>query len=185
MRVRIKKALVMFLQALLNVEFLVFGKYKNPISGKWMLKILGGQFEEPISLGHEFYLRNFGNITIGKYCSFGSFTRIWNYECVSVGDYFMSAGGLTINTAGHDVVSLQNTSAPVVIGKRVWIGQNVSILAGVTIGDDVVVAAGSVVVSDLEANGLYAGVPAKYKRSINRDADTIKEVEEQRRKQIG
>lgn len=53
----------------------------------------------------------------------------------------------------------------VIIGNDVWIGNHVSILEGVTIGDGAVVATGSVVIKDLEAYGVYAGVPAKKIKS--------------------
>jgi acetyltransferase-like isoleucine patch superfamily enzyme len=56
--------------------------------------------------------------------------------------------------------------APVRIGDRVWIGANALVLRGVTIGDDVVVAAGSVVTRDLPPLCLAAGVPARPIRSI-------------------
>jgi acetyltransferase-like isoleucine patch superfamily enzyme len=56
--------------------------------------------------------------------------------------------------------------APVRIGDRVWIGANSLVLRGVTIGDDVVVAAGSVVTRDLPSRCLAAGVPARPLRSI-------------------
>ncbi|MGC1632149.1 MAG: acyltransferase [Gelidibacter sp.] len=54
----------------------------------------------------------------------------------------------------------------IVIGKDSWIGSNVTILPGVTIGSHVVVAAGSVVTKNLEANSVYAGVPAKMIKKI-------------------
>ena len=50
---------------------------------------------------------------------------------------------------------------PVVIGNDVWIGENVSILSGVKIGDGAVVACGSVVVKDVEPYTIVGGVPAK------------------------
>jgi maltose O-acetyltransferase len=56
--------------------------------------------------------------------------------------------------------------APVHIGDRVWIAANALVLRGVTIGDDVVVAAGSVVTRDLPSRCLAAGAPAKPLRSI-------------------
>jgi acetyltransferase-like isoleucine patch superfamily enzyme len=56
--------------------------------------------------------------------------------------------------------------APVRLGDRVWIGANALVLRGVTIGDDVVVAAGSVVTRDLPDRCLAAGVPARPLRSI-------------------
>ncbi|TXD81362.1 acyltransferase [Subsaximicrobium wynnwilliamsii] len=57
-------------------------------------------------------------------------------------------------------------TAKIFIGKNSWIGSNVTILPGVTIGSHVVVAAGSVVTKDLEDNSVYAGVPAKKMKTI-------------------
>lgn len=54
----------------------------------------------------------------------------------------------------------------IVIGRNSWIGSNVTILPGVTIGNHVVVAAGSVVTKNLEGNSVYAGIPAKKIKSI-------------------
>ena len=55
------------------------------------------------------------------------------------------------------------------IGNRVWCGVNVTILGGVTIGDDVVLGAGSVVVKDIPANCIAVGVPAQKIRDLNRE----------------
>lgn len=55
----------------------------------------------------------------------------------------------------------KQSTKPIIIGNRVWIGQNVLILKGVTIGDGAIVAAGSVVIKDIPAYCLVAGVPAK------------------------
>ncbi|WP_369255613.1 acyltransferase [Geodermatophilus amargosae] len=57
---------------------------------------------------------------------------------------------------------------PVVIGDRVWLGARVTVLPGVTIGNDVIVAAGAVVASDCLPDGVYAGVPARRVREANR-----------------
>ena len=56
--------------------------------------------------------------------------------------------------------------APVVIGDRVWIGANSTILKGVNIGDDAVIAAGAVVTHDVGKGTLVAGVPARFIRRI-------------------
>jgi len=53
----------------------------------------------------------------------------------------------------------------VVIGNNVWLGNNVCILAGVTIGDGAIVAANSVVTKDVPAYSLVAGVPAVIKKT--------------------
>ena len=56
---------------------------------------------------------------------------------------------------------------PVISGRNVWVGANVSILPGVTIGDNSIIAAGSVVTKDVPANAIVAGVPARFIRSIS------------------
>lgn len=59
-----------------------------------------------------------------------------------------------------------NTKKPVKIGKRCWIGVNSIILPGVTIGDNVVIGAGSVVTSDIPSNMIAVGSPARVIRKI-------------------
>ena len=51
-------------------------------------------------------------------------------------------------------------------GNRVWLGANVTVLQGVTIGDNAIVAAGSVVTNDVPANAIVGGVPAKMIKMI-------------------
>lgn len=60
---------------------------------------------------------------------------------------------------------------PVTIGNDVWIGGHVTILPGVTIGNNVVVAAGAVVTHDVPDNCLVGGVPAKKIRDIENDCE--------------
>lgn len=63
---------------------------------------------------------------------------------------------------GHQIESKSsNLSAPITIGKHVWIGQRAIILKGVVIGDGAVVAAGTIVTKNVPAYSLVAGVPAK------------------------
>lgn len=69
----------------------------------------------------------------------------------------------------HTVIYADGTSnlpsAPVVIGNHVWIGVNATILKGVTIGDNAIIAAGAVVTKDIPPNCVAAGVPAKVIRN--------------------
>jgi maltose O-acetyltransferase len=58
---------------------------------------------------------------------------------------------------------------PITIGSNVWIGGHCAILPGVTIGDNSIVAAGSVVTKDVPANTIVAGNPAKLLRHITEE----------------
>lgn len=57
---------------------------------------------------------------------------------------------------------------PIHIGKNVWMGANVTILPGVTVGDRAIIAAGAVVTKDVPANKVVAGVPAKVIRDVKK-----------------
>ena len=57
--------------------------------------------------------------------------------------------------------------APIVIGRNVWIGSNATVLPGVTIGDDAVVAAASVVTKDVPEKSVVVGSPARVVRSVS------------------
>jgi acetyltransferase-like isoleucine patch superfamily enzyme len=56
---------------------------------------------------------------------------------------------------------------PILIRRNAWIGAGVTILPGVTIGENAIVAAGAVVSKDVEDNTIVGGVPAKFIRSIS------------------
>ena len=94
-------------------------------------------------------------ITIGRGCLFG--------VDVSIGD-----------SDGHDLhpdrrVAGTPETAPVRIGDNVFVGNGVRIVKGVTIGDDTVVGAGSIVTADLPAGVIAAGIPARPLREVPRD----------------
>ncbi|MDE6562553.1 MAG: galactoside O-acetyltransferase [Muribaculaceae bacterium] len=98
---------------------------------------------------------------------------------VMPGCLMMSAGGITIEDGAmiaanvqlisnnHDLYERQViTCKPVHIGKNAWIGAGATILPGVTVGDNAVVGAASVVTKDVEANTIVAGNPAKLIKVI-------------------
>ena len=98
---------------------------------------------------------------------------------VMPGCLMMSAGGITIDddaviAANVQLISnnhdLENrrviTCMPVHIGRRAWIGAGATILPGVTVGENAVVGAGSVVTHEVEPNTIVAGNPAKLIRRI-------------------
>lgn len=90
---------------------------------------------------------------------------------IYIGDYTMIGPNVTIATAGHPVLPELRQEAyqfniPVHIGKNVWIGAGVIILPGVTVGDNTVIGAGSVVTKDIPSDVVAVGNPCRVLRSI-------------------
>ncbi|HTO07427.1 MAG TPA: acyltransferase [Myxococcota bacterium] len=82
-------------------------------------------------------------------------------------DSMIGFGSRVLDSDFHDLdVDTPERSAPVTIGERTWIASDVTILQGVTIGDDVVIGARSVVTRDVPSRTLALGFPAKPVRSI-------------------
>lgn len=97
------------------------------------------------------FLSKNANIEIGELCMFSNNIIVRNHD-------------------SHRVLNLEDdkiTNPPkdIVLGKHVWIGQNVTILKGVTIGDNSVLALGSVVTKSCPNNSIMAGNPAKIVKS--------------------
>ena len=91
---------------------------------------------------------------------------------IYVGDYTMFAPSVIVATAGHPILpELRETvyqyNMPVHIGKNCWIGAGAIILPGVTIVDQVVVGAGSVVTKDLPSNVVAVGNPCQVVREVS------------------
>lgn len=101
-----------------------------------------------------------------------------SYQCffdltapVVIGQNCRVAFQTTFITSTHELGGRQmragdGIAKPIVIGDGVWVGARVTILPGVTVGDGAVIGAGAVVVSDCEADCIYAGVPARKLRKI-------------------
>ena len=90
---------------------------------------------------------------------------------IYIGDYTMIGPNVTIATAGHPVLpelrqEAYQFSIPVHIGKNVWIGAGVIILPGVTVGDNTVIGAGSVVTKDIPSDVVAVGNPCRVLRPI-------------------
>lgn len=115
------------------------------------------------------------------YTDFGKNIQVGKNVFINGGCHFQDQGGITLGDdclIGHNVVfatlnhfiepseraSLQ--PAPILLGKKVWVGSSSTILQGVTIGDNAIIAAGSVVTKDVPANAIVGGVPARLIRYI-------------------
>lgn len=96
---------------------------------------------------------------------------------IHIGDRVMIGPNVTLCTTGHPVYPLYREmvahySLPIHIGNNVWIGAHSVILPGVTIGDNTVIGAGSIVTRDIPANVVAVGNPCRVMREISdRDKD--------------
>lgn len=91
---------------------------------------------------------------------------------IYVGDCTMFGPNVTIATAGHPILPELREKAyqynqPVHIGRNCWLGAGVVVLPGVTIGDNTVIGAGSIVTKDIPANVVAVGNPCRVLREIN------------------
>ena len=97
---------------------------------------------------------------------------------IYVGDYTMFAPHVTLATAGHPILpelreKIYQFNAPIHIGRNCWLGAGVVVLPGITIGDNSVIGAGSVVTKDIPANVVAYGNPCKVIREIGeKDRET-------------
>ncbi len=113
-----------------------------------------------------------GHVHFGKniYANFG-LTMVDDTH-IYVGDYTMFGPNVIIATAGHPILpelreKNYQYNMPVRIGKNCWLGAGVIIVPGITIGDNVVIGAGSVVTKDLPSNVVAVGNPCKVLREVN------------------
>lgn len=132
-------------------------------------EIIGSQLDESTTVFVPFYT-NFGRfIQIGK-------NVFINHACT-----FLDQGGITIEdnvligpkvnliTENHPLEPANRRALickPIVIRRNAWIGAAATILPGVTVGENAVVAAGAVVSKDVPANTVVGGIPAKYIKNI-------------------
>ena len=99
----------------------------------------------------------------------GSGLKLFHGQGLVVNDHSIIGNNCTLRhntTIGHKELSDGTFSNSPDIGNNVDIGSNTAIIGAVTIGDNVIIGAGSVVVKDLEADGIYAGNPAKLIKKI-------------------
>lgn len=91
---------------------------------------------------------------------------------IYVGDYTMIGPNVTIATAGHPILPELRQQGyqynmPVHIGKNCWLGAGVIVLPGITIGDNTVIGAGSVVTKDIPSNVVAVGNPCRVLREVS------------------
>lgn len=132
----------------------------------------GVRLGDKVTLNRYAYLQGGdGGVRLGDRVEVNNFSIINGTGGVDIGDDTLIGPGVRIISyqhryAAHATIRSQPVDArPIRIGRDVWIGANAVILAGVSIGDGAVVAAGAVVREDVTPGTVVAGVPARVKKA--------------------
>lgn len=115
-------------------------------------------------------------ISIGEGCYFNAGTTFIDDWKIEIGSNCLFGPNVTLCTTGHPISPNHRMdgmySFPIKIGNTCWIGANVIVLPGITIGDHSVIGAGSVVTKDIPANVVAAGNPCRVLRQIDERDET-------------
>ena len=133
-------------------------------------ELIGKPVGEHFTLIPPFYADYGLNITVGRAVFIGYECAFTGHAAINIADQVMIAHKVNLVTAGHPVQPEKRrayiTAEPITIETNVWIGAAATVLPGVTIGADAVVAAGAVVTHDVPPATLVGGVPARVIREL-------------------
>lgn len=138
---------------------------------KELLHQILGEIKGNIVVTAPFYCDYGFNISVGSNFYTNHNCTILDGAKVEFGDNVFIAPGCVFSTAGHAIDADQRAKGleialPIKVGNNVWFGTNVSVLPGVTIGDNTIIGAGSVVNRDIPSDVIAAGAPCHVIREI-------------------
>jgi acetyltransferase-like isoleucine patch superfamily enzyme len=142
--------------------------YRTPEQVRALLsELTGREVDASVTLFPPFYSEFGKNLTLGKDVFINLNCTFQDTGGITIGDGTLIGHGSTLTTLNHSVDPDRRadmTPAPIVIGRKVWLGASVTVVPGVNIGDGSIVGAGAVVTRDVPANAIVAGIPAKLIR---------------------
>lgn len=158
-------------QEALRITAEINGSYHEPDEVRALLADLTGRPIDPSVTLFPPFRSDFGkNITFGQRVFINSGCSFQDQGGITIGDDTLIGHNTVLATLNHGMEPDRRAvmhPAPIVIGGNVWIGSNVTVLPGITIGDDAVVAAASVVTRDVPARGVVVGSPAHVVRTLD------------------
>lgn len=135
------------------------------------LRELFGRETQHVHLEPPFFCDYGYNLSLGARVYANHNLVVLDCAKVEIGDDVAVGPNVVISTAGHPVDAVHRTAGlefarPIHVGHRVWIGASVTLLPGVTIGDDTTIGAGSVVTRSIPANCVAFGNPCRVVRQL-------------------
>ncbi len=150
------------------------GSYRTPEEVRALMSELTGRpVPESLAVFPPFYSEFGKNLHLGEDVFINIGCRFQDAGGITIGDGSLIGHGSTLTTLDHGVDPDRRADmipAPIVIGRKVWLGASVTVVPGVTIGDGAIVGAGAVVTKDVPANATVAGVPARVIRMTGFEA---------------
>ena len=132
--------------------------------------LIGQELDAGFSLIPPFYTTGGENICIGHNVFINQNCTFYDLGGIDIADDVMIGPNVSLITSGHPIAPSRRragvTAAPIVIEKNVWICAGATVIGGVTVGENSVVAAGSIVTNDVPPDTLVGGNPAMFIRSI-------------------
>ncbi|MDR4034298.1 DapH/DapD/GlmU-related protein [Dysosmobacter sp.] len=157
-------------QEALRITAELNGAYHTPEEIQDLFAQLTGKpVDRTFGLFPPFYTDCGKNITLGKHVFINSGCRFQDQGGITIGDGALIGHNAVLATLDYGMDPSERHDlfpAPIHIGENVWLGANVTVLGGVTIGDNAVIAAGAVVTKNIPPNTVAAGVPARVVRTL-------------------
>ena len=133
-------------------------------------ELTGRPVDADFALIPPFYTESGVDIRVGRKVFVNQNCTFYDLGGIDIGDAVMIGPNVSLITSGHPLEPSRRrdgvVARPIVIERNVWIAAGATILGGVTVGENSVVAAGAVVTRDVPADTLVAGNPARVVRSI-------------------
>lgn len=159
------RASAYYSQEALKITAEINGGYHTPDEVRSLMSRLTGQeLDEHFGLFPPFYTDCGKNIRLGHGVFINAGCKFQDQGGIEIGDGALIGHNAMLATLNHGIAPAERHDLfpkPIKIGCNVWLGTNVTVIGGVTIGDNAVIAAGAVVTRDVPANTIVAGVPAR------------------------
>ena len=158
-KIRVSDKLILWIANALTIS------HPLPLSGLKIrvLRLMGIKIMQPVFLDGGFSCFSPKNISIAQCCSFGHNNKFWAFNKITIGPYVQTAIGLTLIAGSHKTENYEPLSEnqEIIIEGENWIGANVTIIGGVTVGRGSIIAAGAVVTKSIPPYSIAGGIPAK------------------------